>query len=203
MSLKEYKEKRDFEKTPEPGENEKKSKDKELAFVVQRHKARRLHYDLRLESKGVLKSWAIPKGPSMNPKDKRLAMFVEDHPFDYRTFEGVIPEGNYGAGIVEIWDEGTYKPLTPDKKKTTSGNKVVQYIKDGVVKFVLEGKKLKGEFALIKLKNRDDNSWLLIKDNDEYAVHENYDSEYLTPASSPINKELQKNKGRRHQKEDK
>lgn len=199
MSLEDYKKKRNFEKSPEPAESKEKTKEKELAFVVQRHKATRLHYDLRLESKGVLKSWAIPKGPSMNPKDKRLAMMVEDHPYDYRTFEGVIPKGNYGAGIVEIWDEGMYIPLTPDKKKTSKGSSVPKYLKEGSLKFILAGKKLKGEFALVKIKQNDDNSWLLIKHKDEFAVQTEYNSEDFTPASSPINKELKKKK----KKEDK
>lgn len=199
MSLEDYKKKRDFEKTPEPEESKKKTKGEELAFVVQRHKATHLHYDLRLESKGILKSWAIPKGPSMNPADKRLAMMVDDHPYDYRTFEGVIPKGNYGAGIVEIWDEGTYIPLTPDTKKPTKGSNLAKYIKKGSFKFILEGKKLKGEFALVKIKQNDDNSWLLIKHKDQFAVPTQYNSEDLTPASSQINKELKKKK----KKEDK
>src|SRR5438874_861882 len=110
MSLAKYKEKRNFKITPEPAPKKIKST-KKLEFVVQRHKATRLHYDFRLEMDGVLKSWAVPKGPSMNPGDKRLAMMVEDHPYDYRTFKGIIPEGNYGAGIVEIWDHGFYAPI--------------------------------------------------------------------------------------------
>lgn len=194
MSLEEYKKKRDFEKSPEPKEGEKKSNVKELAFVVHRHKASRLHYDFRLESKGVLKSWAIPKGPSMNPKDKRLSMMVDDHPYDYKDFEGVIPKGTYGAGIVEIWDKGTYKTLTADKKKPTKGDNLSKYLKNEEVKLSLEGEKLKGEFALVKIKQRDDNSWLLIKANDEHAVHKKYDPEDLTPEDSPINKEKKSKK---------
>ena len=116
MSLKDYQSKRDFKQTSEPKGKSESSAGK-LKFVIQRHAASRLHYDFRLEMDGVLKSWAIPKGPSLNPDDKRLAMMVEDHPYNYRTFEGTIPAGNYGAGEVEIWDEGTYEPLIKIKNK--------------------------------------------------------------------------------------
>src|SRR5215210_7461667 len=115
--LKKYKQMRDFGDTPEPASdrNRKKARQKLPIFVIQKHRASHLHYDFRLEMEGVLKSWAVPKGPSMNPKDKRLAMMVEDHPYDYRKFKGIIPEGNYGAGIVEIWDEGVYYPIDGEK----------------------------------------------------------------------------------------
>ena len=159
-------------------------------FVIQRHKASRLHYDFRLEIDGVLKSWAVPKGPSLNPADKRLAMMVEDHPYDYGSFSGVIPEGNYGAGIVEIWDHGTLTDLegsSPDvsEKRLRAG------LKAGNLKFRLKGRKLKGEFALVKMKNAEGNAWLLIKHRDEFAVEDEYNAEVFTPKSSRINKWLQ------------
>jgi len=192
VSLTQYKKKRKFSQTPEPRAEKKQIKTKALRFVVQRHKASHLHYDFRLEAEGVLKSWAVPKGPSMNPEDKRLAMMVEDHPFEYRTFKGIIPEGNYGAGIVEIWDEGFYLPYTEeDGISDNSDALTVSSIKKGTLKIVLQGKKLKGTFALVKTKAAP-NSWLLIKHNDEYAVHEQYNSEEHTPKNSPINKYLAK-----------
>jgi len=169
MALKEYRKKRSFTNTPEPQGG--RSAGKTLLFVVQKHDASRLHYDFRLEMEGVLKSWAIPKGPSLNPADKRLAMMVEDHPFDYRNFEGIIPAGNYGAGTVMVWDEGTYETL-----EETNGTKHAQEkallkgLRDGSLKFRLHGKKLKGEFALVRTRGRGENSWLLIKHRDKYAT---------------------------------
>ena len=194
MALTQYNKKRNFKETAEPSGKVKKSEAK-LSFVIQRHKASRLHYDFRLEMDGVLKSWAVPKGPSLSPKDKRLAMMVEDHPYDYKDFAGVIPEGNYGAGIVEIWDHGTYTDLD-NSDRATAEKKLKTGLKAGNLKFTLSGKKLKGEFALVKLKGngKDDNSWLLIKHNDKYAVDEEYNSEDETPKSSPINKWLEENK---------
>lgn len=192
MGLSLYNKKRKFRDTPEPSGKLKKSSSK-LIFVVQRHKASHLHYDFRLEIDGVLKSWAVPKGPSLNPTDKRLAMMVEDHPFSYRTFEGVIPEGNYGAGIVEIWDKGTLSDLENSDTKTTE-KKLKAGLRAGNLKFTLRGKKLKGEFALVKLKGKQENAWLLIKHNDKNAIHEPYNSEDHTAANSPINKWLTQHK---------
>lgn len=197
MSLTKYNKKRNFESTSEP-EGKTKSSEDELIFVVQRHKATRLHYDFRLELEGALKSWAVPKGPSMNPKDKRLAMMVEDHPFDYKDFKGIIPEGNYGAGIVEIWDKGTYSDIEKSDKKTAEKN-LKKGLEKGDLKFTLKGKKLKGEFVLVRMK-KEDNSWLLIKHHDKYATDEDYDSEELTPKSSPINKALAEKKPKKKEK---
>jgi len=192
MALTLYNKKRNFKKTSEPSGQIKKSASN-LSFVIQRHKASRLHYDFRLEMDGVLKSWAVPKGPSLNPKDKRLAMMVEDHPYDYKDFAGIIPEGNYGAGIVEIWDSGTYADID-NSDKATAQKKLKAGLKSGDLKFQLFGKKLKGEFVLVKLKKNEDNSWLLIKHKDKYAVDSDYDSEDETPKNSPINKWLEEKK---------
>jgi bifunctional non-homologous end joining protein LigD len=162
-SLQRYHEKRDFSETPEPrGARAKRAA--KLRFVVQKHRATRLHYDFRLEADGVLKSWAIPKGPSLDPGERRLAMHVEDHPLDYREFEGIIPAGNYGAGEVIVWDEGTYE--------LAEGTDAAEEIGKGKIKFILHGKKLKGEFTLVRIRGRSGESgdpWLLIKDHDEYA----------------------------------
>jgi bifunctional non-homologous end joining protein LigD len=195
MSLVRYKKKRNFDRTREP-EGKIKRSASGLAFVVQRHKASHLHYDFRLELDGVLLSWAIPKGPSLDPKDKRLAMMVEDHPYDYKDFAGIIPEGNYGAGIVEIWDKGTYSDMENSPKKEAE-KKLKAALKKGNIKFTLFGKKLKGSFALVKLHSDSGakNSWLLIKHDDQYAVHSGYSSEEHTPLNSPINRWLKKNKG--------
>jgi bifunctional non-homologous end joining protein LigD len=168
LSLERYREKRSFERTPEPqggGDNT----GGELRFVVHKHAASRLHYDLRLELDGVLKSWAVPKGPSLDPKDKHLAIMVEDHPLEYRTFEGVIPEGNYGAGTVMRWDEGLYHDRGAHDGPGEEGLR--RGIEKGHLTLVLAGKKLKGEFALVKLKRGKENEWLLIKKDDEFASH--------------------------------
>ncbi|MGB8917399.1 MAG: non-homologous end-joining DNA ligase [Candidatus Sulfotelmatobacter sp.] len=180
MPLEEYKRKRKFESTPEPPPKvETKTGHR---FVVQKHDATRLHYDFRLEMEGVLKSWAVPKGPSLDPADKRLAMQVEDHPVSYFDFEGIIPENNYGAGTVMVWDVGTWQPLSPNavQGKYVPGTdaEAAAMLAKGDLKFRLDGKKLKGDFALVKMKGRrpgsKGNEWLLIKKQDKHVV-EGYD----------------------------
>lgn len=168
MSLEKYVEKRDFSKTQEPKAGRSKDKD-HLMFVIQKHDASRLHYDFRLEMDGVLKSWAIPKGPSTDPKVKRLAMMVEDHPFDYRNFEGIIPKGEYGGGTVIVWDEGTYEPIDEIEGKKAQEKYLLKQLETGSVKIKLHGEKLEGEFALVKTHGMGENGWLLIKHNDEFA----------------------------------
>ncbi|MEE6129340.1 DNA polymerase ligase N-terminal domain-containing protein [Chryseobacterium arthrosphaerae] len=191
MALKDYHNKRKFDETSEPKGKTKKSKDK-LIFVIQRHAASRLHYDFRLEMEGVLKSWAVPKGPSLDPKDKRLAMMVEDHPYDYKDFEGNIPEGNYGAGQVEVWDSGTYEPLD-ENSRLSDEKELLKELHAGSLKFILHGKKLKGEFALVKMKNSEDNAWLLIKHKDEFAESP-YDAEENTSPKSLVTQFLEEKK---------
>jgi bifunctional non-homologous end joining protein LigD len=161
--LETYKKKRDFALTPEPS-GKKAAPGKQLRFVVQKHHATRLHYDFRLEADGVLASWAVPKGPTLAPLDRRLAMHVEDHPLDYRDFEGNIPAGQYGAGSVIVWDKGTYTLAEGDDPATEIAN--------GKIKFILRGKKLRGEFTLVRIKGREGehgDPWLLVKDRDEHA----------------------------------
>src|SRR6202789_4635139 len=169
MSLDEYKRKRRFEDTPEPPPKlEKQSRQR---FVVQRHDATRLHYDFRLEMEGVLKSWAVPKGPSLDPSDKRLAMQVEDHPVSYFDFEGIIPEDNYGAGTVMVWDGGTWQPLSPvgveGKYVPGTEAEAAAMLAKGDLKFRLKGQKLNGDFALVKMKGHrpgsKGNEWVRIK----------------------------------------
>jgi DNA ligase D-like protein (predicted polymerase)/DNA ligase D-like protein (predicted 3'-phosphoesterase) len=168
MNLTKYQEKRSFDKTPEPTGG-KADKDI-LRFVIQKHAASHLHYDFRLEMRGVLKSWAVPKGPSTDPAIKRLAMMVEDHPYDYRNFEGIIPAGQYGGGTVIVWDEGTYEVSEPKgKDKKAQEKELLSQLYSGKLKFVLKGKKLRGEFALVKAYGRGENAWLLIKLEDKYA----------------------------------
>lgn len=160
MGLAEYKKKRRFNVTPEPDPEEKNSELGNI-FVVQKHRATQLHYDFRLEADGVLKSWAVPKGPPMDPSVKRLAMQVEDHPVDYADFEGVIPAGEYGGGTVMVWDYGVYAP--ENVRRVSDG------LRKGDLKFVLLGKKLKGSFVLVRTRER---QWLLIKHKDEYVSDE-------------------------------
>ncbi len=169
MALEKYKKKRDASVTPEPFGG-KSTESEALHFVVQKHAATRLHYDFRLEMKGVLKSWAVPKGPSTDPEIKRLAMMVEDHPYDYRTFEGIIPKGEYGGGTVIVWDDGTYEASGLEgKSKKTQEKHLLEKLSGGDVKVTLYGKKLKGEYALFRLKDKGDNTWLMKKHKDEYA----------------------------------
>jgi bifunctional non-homologous end joining protein LigD len=189
MSLDEYKRKRRFEETPEPPPRiEKQSRHR---FVVQRHDASRLHYDFRLEMEGVLKSWAVPKGPSLDPADKRLAMQVEDHPVSYFDFEGTIPAGNYGGGTVMVWDVGTWEPLSPVPVNGAylpgTEKEAAAMLVKGDLKFRLKGKRLKGDFALIHIKGRSGskgNEWLLIKKKDDDVVPgfniDNYEASVLT-----------------------
>ncbi|WP_316842389.1 DNA ligase D [Pedobacter gandavensis] len=168
MGLREYKKKRSFKDTPEPTGG--KGTGKALHFVVQKHDASHLHYDFRLEIEGVLKSWAVPKGPSTDPEIKRLAMMVEDHPYDYRSFEGIIPKGQYGGGTVIVWDEGTYAPFDLESEDLKKQEKeLLDQLHEGKLKFILHGKKLKGAFALVKAYGKGDNSWLLMKLDDQYA----------------------------------
>lgn len=167
MSLTTYKKKRSFTSTSEPTGG--KSKSGELIFVIQKHAATRLHYDFRLEMDGVLKSWAVPKGPSTDPSVRRLAMMVEDHPYDYKDFEGVIPKGNYGAGTVIVWDYGSYEPIQPAKNKAEAEKLLLKELGAGSLKIILHGKKLKGEWALVHTRTGEDNAWLLIKHRDKYA----------------------------------
>lgn len=192
MSLVKYKEKRNFRKTREP-KAKKGGGSENLIFVVQKHDASRLHYDLRLEAGGVLKSWAVPKGPSLDPAVKRLAMMVEDHPYDYRDFEGIIPKGSYGAGEVIVWDTGVYLPLDADEKNSKKDNEklILAGIRKGDLKILLLGKKLKGAFALVKMKTGD-NSWLLIKKNDEYAANSDILKKDRSAISSLTIKKLKK-----------
>lgn len=177
MALEEYRRKRDFKATPEPPP--KLDPRKGFRFVVQKHRASHLHYDFRLEMAGVLKSWAVPKGPSLDPADKRLAMMVEDHPVSYFDFEGTIPEGNYGAGTVEVWDAGTWSPLMPPGKHSRAEMEKAAdaLLNKGDFKFSLKGRKLQGEFVLVKTRSRrpgsKGNEWLLIKHRDEH-VEEGY-----------------------------
>ena len=174
--LKKYRQMRDFGDTPEPAGGKPK-RGKRPIFVIQKHAASHLHYDFRLEMEGVLKSWAVPKGPSYDPGTKRLAMMTEDHPFDYASFEGVIPAGNYGAGNVIIWDQGTWEFIEP-------GDDPVAAVRQGKVTFRMYGKKMFGEWALVKIRGRSPkgNEWLLLKHRDQYA-NEKIDVTEVAPLS--------------------
>ncbi len=220
--LKEYAAKRKFKKTPEPKPGEGTvltlrtqppvspfvkgelksvvesglSPTNHLIFVIHKHAARRLHYDLRLEMEGVLKSWAVPKGPSLNPSLKRLAIMVEDHPFDYKDFEGVIPEGNYGAGSVIIWDTGFYHhPSARDKKENEK--LLLDGLRKGDLKFVLEGKKLQGEFALVKT-GMAEKSWLLLKKKDQYVTKDDILKENRSVVSNMTLEDVFEGRGQSH-----
>jgi bifunctional non-homologous end joining protein LigD len=191
MALAVYNKKRNFKNTPEPkGSGGKKGS---FRFVVQRHDASHLHYDFRLELGGVLKSWAVPKGPSMNPADKRLAVMVEDHPVSYINFEGEIPEGNYGAGTVEVWDKGAFFPVDEELEKI-SERQALLALKKGELKIFLKGEKLEGGFVLVRLHN-DEKNWLLIKHKDEYAVKTKYNPEKFSKTAAKKTKK--KNAGKR------
>jgi len=163
MPLEQYRKKRRFGVTPEPKGKTPRPRTKKLVYVIQKHRATALHYDFRLEWNGVMLSWAVPKGPSLDPKDKRLAMAVEDHPIEYNKFEGVIPEGEYGGGTVMIWDRGEWAPESPD---------VDAALKKGELKFRLDGEKLHGGWVLVRLNRRGNEGkvpWLLIKHRDEFV----------------------------------
>lgn len=166
-----YKGKRDFRKTPESGEKEAGLNwaNERPIFVIQKHDASSLHYDFRIEVEGVLKSWAVPKGPSTDPSEKRLAMPTEDHPLAYADFEGLIPEDEYGGGTVLVWDRGSYRNLKADEKGEEAPQPVLQQIQNGHVTIWLQGQKLSGGYALIQTGSGDDERWLLIKMDDEEA----------------------------------
>lgn len=193
MGLSKYNQKRDFNQTPEPA-GKKAARSKKLTFVIQRHQATRLHYDVRLELDGVLKSWAVPKGPSMKAGDKRLAVMVEDHPLDYGSFYGEIPEGNYGAGVVDIFDKGTYTPYKAPPDADVEKHLLAQ-LKKGDLKVVFKGKNIKGAFALVRMKGEDGNessNWLMIKKKDEFDLPA-FDIESVKPVISTG--KLKKKKG--------
>jgi bifunctional non-homologous end joining protein LigD len=172
--LAEYRRKRDFDRTAEPAGRDKAlggGSASRLSFVVQKHAASSLHYDFRLELDGVLKSWAVPKGPSLDPADKRLAVMTEDHPLEYAAFEGVIPEGEYGGGTVLVWDTGWWEIDLAwiDAVKEPHLAEPTSALAKGELKFVLHGSKLTGSWALVQMKGRGEKNWLLIKHRDEAA----------------------------------
>ncbi len=171
MALAVYNAKRNFKETSEPQGIAGAAT--QFRFVVQRHAATHLHFDFRLELDGVLKSWAVPKGPSLNPKDKRLAVMVEDHPVSYIDYEGRIPEGNYGAGEITVWDSGLFTPIDHNREPLNE-IQALAALKAGELRFLLNGNKLKGEFALVHFKsdNQKGNSWLLVKHQDAFATED-------------------------------
>ncbi len=194
MGLSTYKKKRSFKKTPEPTGG--KATGNELRYVIQKHDARNLHYDFRLEMTGVLKSWAVPKGPSTDADVKRLAMMVEDHPYDYRNFEGIIPKGQYGGGTVMVWDEGTYVPADAAfDDKSQMEKYLLHNLHKGKIVFTLNGQKLKGKFALVKSTARDDNSWLLMKLKDKYAKTSDVTKKDKSVLSGKTIKQVEKSPG--------
>lgn len=196
MSLSEYKKKRSFNNTPEP-EGKTRKTGTSLKFVIQKHQASSLHYDFRLEMEGVLKSWAVPKGPSLNPSDKRLAMMVEDHPYEYRTFEGIIPKGNYGAGTVIVWDDGTYEPIDKAGNKITE-KELLKQLKAGNFHIIMKGKKIRGEYTLVHLKRDNmENGWLLIKIKDGYANEKDITKEDKSIQSGMTLEQVAKNSNRK------
>ncbi|ANE50657.1 DNA ligase D [Flavisolibacter tropicus] len=195
MGLSLYNKKRNFSQTPEPSGKTKTSKST-LRFVIQKHDASSLHYDFRLEMDGVLKSWAIPKGPSLNPADKRLAMMVEDHPYDYRNFEGVIPEGNYGAGTVIVWDEGYYTPVAGEQLSRKEQEQILlKELEMGSLKFILYGKKLNGVYTLRRMRKGEEKAWLLIKSKDEYATDDDVTAQEASVKSGKTLADIAAKKG--------
>jgi len=191
MSLSVYKKKRSFKETPEPVGG--KAHNGQLRFVVQKHDASRLHYDFRLQMEGVLKSWAVPKGPSTDPSVKRLAMMVEDHPYDYRNFEGIIPKGQYGGGTVIVWDEGTYEPAEGKFTGTKDMEKnLLQQLQKGKLVFNLHGEKMKGEYVLVKSSYQGENSWLLMKAKDKFAKSSDITKKEKSVISGKTIKQMEK-----------
>ncbi len=177
MRLNEYEKKRDFSKTAEPEAERRETGNGQLVFAVQKHAASRLHFDFRLEHDGVLLSWAVPKGPSYNPRDKRLAVQVEDHPYDYRDFEGTIPKEEYGGGTVMLWDEGSWVP----------DGDVEEMLSVGSMKFLLQGQRLTGRWALVRMKPKpgeEDKNWLLIKEKDEFVRTDDGIADFTTSIRS-------------------
>jgi bifunctional non-homologous end joining protein LigD len=202
MPLREYRKKRKFKQTPEPqGKQARDGGGAPLRFVIQKHAASRLHYDLRLELGGVLKSWAVPKGIRPVPEEKHLAVMVEDHPLEYRRFEGIIPEGNYGAGVVMIWDEGTY--ISRDgSDRGRSERAIAAGLEKGHISFILQGKKMRGEFALVRLKRGKENNWLLVKKRDEYASGPEYREDDRSAATGRTMEEIARGEGKTPERPD-